>query len=678
MPDRTNPVDYSHLQVTLGTDEVSRRSILSKLIEDGLRADRARAGWLERQRALTKLRYSWRRPNRTFPFPGASNIGIPYIDGVIRSYKPLLIRLLTQSDPVVEFVGEDSAAAESERDAEELYNWLFKLEMNAVEPMAYVVDSMAHRGFSFGQVGWDYKTEYECRVVPRGDFLPRGQQFTAEQIAQLLAQQYDVDLSRPAVAERLLRAADQLAAGAEYAKLAIRRVVRDRPAIWDRDAVSVITPARTTDVGQAEWIIIQHVISLRQVQQMEADGHLRPGAAAAIQRTLGDDRVSDSGPASGVSGTDQERALRDELERIWGLEDEDNVLLWQIYHWADLDNDGLADRTETWTHPRSLAWLGSRAYAMPFPRWPLVRFDFEKTNRRWHAPRGISTMLEGIQRAINAQHNARIDGMTIRNAPTYQMPLLGGFRARNFRVTPGTILMTPPGAGITPIGHDRGPFPEQVAEEQNLRQIGESYIGTFDAVLQNQAGGARTATEIQTATQFAASTAQLDAELFQLSMRELHEMVWQLFMDLAPPEISFQVLGRAGPQPAHKIVSKADVNKRFRLVPTGTLTNTNRALELAHAREAMQIYLNDQSGFINPFELRLWHMNLLTRRWARRIVNSPDQARELTTLRQAAAELQQNTELQAALTGGVNQVPPAEAERQRVEFLPRARRTEQL
>src|SRR5690606_4503114 len=109
------------------------------------------------------------------------------------------------------------------------------------------------------------------------------------------------------------------------------------------------------------------------------------------------------------------KEIQDERERVWGTENDNNTLVWEVFHWTDLDGAGLLDRTHTFILPLSRTRLSSRPYAYPFHRWPIVKFDFEKTSRRWHSSRGISAMLEGLQREINQQHNNRLDGMTLRN-----------------------------------------------------------------------------------------------------------------------------------------------------------------------------------------------------------------------------------------------------------------------
>lgn len=678
---RANPHSAAALgPVRLGPTEADEKQIITRMIHDALRSDQERTGWFDRQKALSALRYGLRPKRKDWPFVNASNLSIPLIDSTIRKYNPLMMRLVVEADPVVEFVGEDPAAVDAEREAEELYNWLFKTEMDAVDPLAYVIDYRSHRGFSFAQVCWDYRTELTTRVINAAELFPGGLPPDDTAISQLLIQQFDLDLNNPRIARTLADTISRLRSGEEWVKIAYRRVIRDRPQVVDIDPVQVILPSRATNVADAEWVVIQHVLSIRRLKQMEADGFFPSGAVSRILKDMAhsktrerrDTELTGADTIEFTQGMRTFRDIEDRRTQVWGEEDDDNILIWQLFHWHDIDGDGLLDRVETWIHPRSASKLVSKPYAYPFARWPLVKYDFEKTSRRWHSPRGISAMLEGIQRETNAQHNARIDAMTLHNAPVYQIPAIAGFKARNYRIVPGTIIQTPPGGRLEPLLSDRSAFPEQVAEEQQLRSIAEQYVGTFDAVLASQAGvtKARTATEVQAATQFAASTATFDAILFQLSMRELHEMIWQLWLDLGPPEVHIRVVGEQS-TPTTKLIRKADVDRNFKLIPTGTIANTNRALELSHAREALQLYLNDQTGFINPFELRKWHFRLLDYRQARRILNSPDQAAELQTLRQAAAEIQNNPELQAALSGGVFNVPPEEVQRQQTEQLPR-------
>ena len=669
MPDR--PYLFSHDvlgPVPLGATEADQKRNITALIQQGLSADNARKGWLDRQQALTKLRFGIRRP-KTFPWKGASNLSVPLIDPLIRRYRPLLMKLVVEPDPVVEFVGEDEAAVGAERIAEAEYSWLFKTHMKSLEPMAYIIDTLLHRGSAIAQVGWDYATEYTCRVLDVRTFLASKQIDPSQlqdpaQLVPLLADEYDVDFRDPRVLRALVDAAQRIVAGEPFVKLAFKRVVTDRPAIWDRDPVQIIAPPRTTDYANAEYIIVQHVLSLRRLKQMEADGLFKRGSVVKIVGDLAaksNGRFAENGVADSPS-LSLEQSLDDERERIWGVEDEDNILVWEVYHYFDHDGDGLADRVVTWLHPRTATDLATRPYPYPFRRWPFVQFAFERTSRRYHSPRGISAMLEHLQRGINTQHNQRLDAMTLRNAPVYQTPVLAGFKARNFRAVPGTVLEMPGGGRMEPLLHDRGAVPEQVNEENMLRSLAESYVGTFDQALQGSRGGVenRTATEISAIVQMTAATASMDAILFQMSMKDLHEMVWELWLDFRPPEVSIKVNG-ADPntgEPRLVTVKKSDVSKRFRLTPTGTIANTNHSLELSKAREALTFFVNDATGFIEPRALREWYFSLLDARQARKIVQGPQAAQELQMLRQAAAALQQNPSLLSGGAGPQEQPEP--------------------
>lgn len=675
MPDRANPVAstvYGNLK--LGKDDAAEAAVVSTIVERGLACDRERAGWTDRQRLLTRLRYGIRK-EKTFPWKNASNLAIPFIDHAIRKYKPTLLRLVTEPEPVCEFVGADPAAVETERIAETVYNWLFKTEMDCLAEIAYLIDHRCHRGFGFFQVGWEYVTEWETRTVPVKEFFPQGlpEGHDPQAIKSFLADQYGIYVDDAKNVETLEKAYQGILSGAQFVQLTYRKVIKDRPALYARDPIQVIAPPRTTDPGNAELLIVQHVYSVRKLKQLEADGFFVKGT---VKKIVDDIRLKEQRRTGRVNADTEdidlsrsmylEKQLEDERDRTFGVENEENVLIWEVMHWHDYNNDGLDERVVSYLHPRTRTKLRCSPYSAPFHEWPLVKFDFEKVSRRWNASRGISALLSDLQLEINATHNSRIDGMTIRNAPAFQIPVLAAFKTRNFRVVPGTVIETPGGAQLTPLLQDRGAFPEMVNEENLLRSIGENYIGIYDAAITSEQSNvkSRTATEVSAIVQYTAATATFDAILFQIDMKKVHEMIWALYMDLGPAEIKLKVAGLnpQSPEAQFMTVKKADINKKYRIFPTGTVANTNRALELQNARETVAMYINDQTGFINPHELRRWHISLLAQpRIARRLVNSPEQAMELATLREAAAALESKggpgepsgEELMTALGGGV-------------------------
>lgn len=664
--DRENPMAFRVLgNLQLGATPQEEQEEISSLIQTALSADEDRTTLLDHWKKLTRLRYGI-RDEKNFPWKNASNLSIPYIDSAIRKYKPMLMRLIVEPDPVCEFIGEDPESAAQERIAEITYNWLFKTDMNALEPMAYIIDMMCHRGHAWAQVGWDYQTEYEVRSVSVRQLFPQGFPNGSDPgqfVADKLIEEYGLDPEDQRIQGPLIQAVGQILQGAPWVQIAYRKVIADRPAIWDRDAVQMITPPRCTDPRNAEWIIVQHVLPLRKLQQLEADGFFMKGTVAEVRKSLNtkDDSKGEGTDPIYSRSLHQEQAIQDDKEKIYGLEDEGNILIWEAYHWFDYNRDTLKERVVTYLHPRSQIKLSSRPYNYPLPCWPFVQFTFEKTNRRVNSSRGISGLLKDLQREINHQHNSRLDAMTLRNAPVYQVPTLAGFKARNFRVIPGTVLQMPAGAQITPIIQDRSSYPEQVNEENLLRAIGEQFIGIFDANITSpiSATKARTATEIQAAMQYTAATATMDTILFQLSMRELHTMVWQLFLDLGPDEVFVRVPGQdpTTNEPELKRIKKVDINKKFKLMPVGSIANTNRALQLANAREAMQLFLNDPTGLIDPYYLRQWYLYLLDPRWGRKILNPPSKAQELQILRQAAAAMQ-TPEMQSALNSRQHMIPP--------------------
>lgn len=668
---RQNPVGIQTLgNLRLGRNESEENQVITDMVNRALSVDQGRGSWITRRIALSKLRMGFRKP-KDFPWKNASNLSVPLGDNLIRKQKPNYIRLLTEPDPVVTFDGKDIEAEGAERKAEAVYHDLWINKMDALEPMAYLVDGMLDVGYFFLEGYWEYQTEYQVRVVPVREIFPNPDQIDDAQIAQTLIKRYQLYPDDRRVQQSVARAIVGIRNGLEFVKIAFKKVIHDRPAICELHPIQVIHPPRMTDIGNAEWIVTQYMLPVRTIMQREADGFFAQGSVAKIvadMRTAatmtGSKKTSelDSNMASSLY---QDRAYQDERERIWGVEDENNILVWRVHHWFDQDGDGLVDRTITWLHPRSKTKLACQPFYFPFPHWPLIQFRHEYTNRRISSSRGIPEMTKDLQIATNNIHNARMDGMALRNAPSYQISVLAGFKARNFRVMPGTVIQTPAGAALQPLMQDRGAFPEQVTEENLIRSLAEQYIGAFDSAITSPSSNtrARTATEIQAIVQYVASTATLDATMFQnVGMIKVHRMVWELYMQFGPEEILVKIMDPDDKQavgPMLKKITKEEINKSFELKPSGSVLNTNRAIEIANARELLTFFINDQSGFINQRELRKYFLQLITK-WWHRILNTPAAAAAEVTLRQAAQAITEEPELMASMKSGRSFEPPPE------------------
>lgn len=684
---RPNPLSIEVLALPITTNLPSD---IDRLIKKVIDADRAREEWGEEQRKLTRQRYSVRTKQRTTPWKGASNLNVPLLDKTIRKWKPGIIRLQYEADPVAHFGAMGPEDLEAAQKAELFYDWLFKTYMDSLDQSLYLADLVAHRGTGYLEVSWDYRTERRARVVRTSSLFPQGlppamdingQPILREDgrpmndiaaILQVVVTQYGLSLDLPSHRAAAENAAQIIDSGVEQFKLVYREAVCDKPAVVALDPIQVITPPRETDIKNADYICIQNLVTRDDLRRMAEDGILERGATLAVIRQI-EDRVGKDSTGDAIASNfglispgrvrEDDRDTVDELTGILqNYEDPENIEVWKIFCWLDINGDGERERAIVWYHPGTKTVLATLEYVLPFARWPIQEFVFERTHsKRVLSSRGISKMLSPLQTEINRLHNNRLDAQAIQLAPVFLVRSAGN-TPRNLRWAPGTAFPVQETTDIMPLQQDLRNLGQFLQEEQFVRLIAEEYIGVLDSAIGSQTniGGRRTATEIEAVQAQVSGVFSLDASLWQHGWREVHRMVFALWRELGEAQVVVRVVG----DPEPMIINKNEIDKDFDISPSGTPTSTNKAIELSRAREVLQLLWNPftlQTGAINPLPLLRWYLGSHDRRRARQIVAQSDQ--EMTaqqTIMAAAAQIAQaqaGGENLSELFSGANQVP---------------------
>ncbi len=622
---RSNPLSVVGLQ---SVDTSEER--IGALVQDIKRADEARRKWLENQSKLTKQRYGIKGTARQVPWPGASDIRIPTQDKAIRRWKPKILSLVFDMDPVAYFRASEPQDVQPARLVQAFYNWLFKVHMEeSLEEMCLLTDLIAHRGFGFLQLGWDFRTEDETRVLDIREFWPNGTETVGDdEIVRTLTEEYD--LAPEEISDQLLQ---DIRSGVPRVTLYYQTVVADRPRLYARDPVQVIAPARCANVADAPWICIQHIFDRAMIRQWARDGKFEEEAANRVIDAVTNGRRADALPAQ--DRRDEETSTLDQYEGISeAYEDPNSIEVWEIYTWSE---EPERRRVVYWLHPSSGIALAAHPYLMPFHGWPIVKFDHEKTYRRWNASRGISRMLSPLARSINRLHNSRLDAIAVQLAPAFKMRAPAGAVPRNFQFRPGAIFPVTVLSDFEPVVQDLRNIPLYTQEEYHTRQYAEDYAGIYDSSMMNTLNPTerRTATEVNYVAQQMQGSFSLDAKLFQLAMSTVHRMVWELWYEFGAEEVFFRVQNEEQPQ----LFRKSEVNRHYDIVPSGTPANTDKAMELARAREALQVFWTDESGVIDKGALARWYFDMLDYIHSKMIVRGPQEQQAAAVLMQAANEL---------------------------------------
>jgi hypothetical protein len=126
-----------------------------------------------------------------------------------------------------------------------------------------------------------------------------------------------------------------------------------------------------------------------------------------------------------------------------------------------------------------------------------------------------------------------------------------------------------------------------------------------------------------------------DAALFQTGMTKVHTQLWRLWQEFGPEEEYMRVAGNSEPIK----ITKEEIDDDYDIVPSGTPANTSQALNLARAREMLQIFAADQTGIIDKHELYKYYVDLMDSNLSKIMIRSPEETAAMQQVMAAAQQL---------------------------------------
>jgi hypothetical protein len=141
----------------------------------------------------------------------------------------------------------------------------------------------------------------------------------------------------------------------------------------------------------------------------------------------------------------------------------------------------------------------------------------------------------------------------------------------------------------------------------------------------------RTATEVEAVMQQTQAVFGQDAALFQDAMSKVHKQLWKLCMEFDKDEIYYRVTG----DEVLYNVKKHEIDDEYDIVPAGTPANTSKQLAMARTRESMQLFLQDQTGLVDKWELMKSYFDVLDPNLGKLVLRSKEQAAAIQMVMQA-------------------------------------------
>jgi hypothetical protein len=542
-------------------------------------------------------RYGLLDKDPQYPWPGSSNINMPLIDSEVSKSKAPLMQLV-ETNPITDA-------------AENTMEWLLTTRMRGFkDTVEMIADGIGMYGYAIGKVTYEYKTcavketiyrkeitEDELKGIAllfasleQGQALD-GQPFTQEDfdinMSDFIAERWEFDIDdimdQKAIEKIMNWIGDEKK---ESVQITRTFVEHDAPNFTLVDNSKIYPEEGIKDLQDAERITEIFEETPNDMRKKAQTGWYDPEAVKKILNSVEQEDVADG---NGVKGKREEENVsisqlnttRKDREGLSATARRGVICMKEVSCLYDIDNDGVDERCLLIYHPDSETIVRFMEHPYEHGMWPYIKFDNEKTDGRYHSPRGYGEILNEIDNVITQNHRNKLNAMTIANNPTFKYRLSSNFNPNQVRWIPGQFIPVMNMADFEQVNVQTKDFSFD-NEEVNLKFWGEQLVGSFDTAFRQQRSEARTAQEVSAIQGIQQAATSLRVSRFQRSMKQVYEQIWALWMQYGDER--FTAILSDGEL---RHYTKSDISGSFDMVPVGTITNTNPEAQLFKARETL-------------------------------------------------------------------------------------------
>jgi hypothetical protein len=604
------------------------------------------------------------RPQATWPWYGAANLGLPLQDSLIRQMKPEEINCSYNVSPICELeVSNDRPDLfdVAER-ATWSFDWLCKERMDLFTPLNCIFDSKYQNGWGIAKVIYTKKYEAVKEVIDVDELQIKIEKQLKDpsyadvltnparvnDLSAVIESQYDLDREDEEDNKKLIDIIARLYKGDKIIKFMNQQLIYDAPEVIYIDPFDLIVPADTLggfDLEKAPWI--DHVI-WKSPAELLANGLRGKYDLEVVESILKKNGITDADIQkykynSNTTKKEETRDfLRNQQEGLLDTGKSNLIKIHEVYMRYDEDGDGIEERhVMNYADCDQTKALRFIHYPYKMRKWPFVLFPFEIRDGRYYSPRGVVEMTDNIAQAINLQHNMKLNRDVISSTPTL-IYVPGTVNPLNFKYIPGQpVPVKEKGAAEWMTApNTSGTF---VEEEQNL-------IGWTDKIaMQNDyqaiAPGRKTAKEIAYAESSRMGVRELDLQLSKMAMRELFERIFSLWIQYGPEEF-ISYIDNDG---KYQILKKTDLMQNYQFTPNGTYgQNMSSTIAKQQKQRNFELLREDPNMFINKKEVYKEFFNSLDPRLSKRIIYSDQEVQKMQ-------QEQQKQQMLMAQMGGKGQ-----------------------
>lgn len=596
--ERTNPIEDQEspgLEVTASLRDQQLEDLASKLEDMEMgekvadlwhRANADRAEWLERQEKFLVEYDEFLKPIYNQPLDWSSNLHLPTILTVCKTYHSRMYSALMDIDPPFSVKARQAANVERAALVSDLIRYTLKDWANDYQGVEETVDrwlwDWITRGVGILKGRWDKKfTRFkDVEITEVQDVVMETDPLTGQQVPRPIIREVEREIDRT----------EKVCDGPVLERVPVEDVV-----IVGGEG----DPQNADSVHQQIWYTANELWSLADQKRFRKDPVKRAIEAGRDSRT----------------GTDGTGLVKQAQIEQSGMADVEKTYTTDRYHVVesymkvDLDGSGITTDVIVWVHLNTKEILRATYLRRVSPTGivPFFKADFHKRHGTEYGA-GLVELLYSLGKELDAMHNITIDVGIVSSMPFgFYRPTASSLKDEGFPLEPGTLIPVDnpqtdiyfPNLGVrTSFG-----MQEQAALQNQIDRL--TSISDLNLGLMSSQGAARTATGVRGL--LGESSNNLSIYIRRMNRpwaRALKHLFSQLQVRL-PKGFQFRVLGDDGNAYWSQVKTREDIAGMYDFELEPNSSNSNKMILVEQANmiyQATQNPIDLQLGLVTPAE----------------------------------------------------------------------------
>lgn len=505
------------------------KNFVRKLAQKVRLDDQDRQEWKNKQVVAHNARMGLRRKTNR-PYPGASEVPIPITDKFITKLKSMFVSVATlmRKQIIVNLdddeVNTPETKASAERIEKALNNLVRKRDFQWTKKVTLFVDYFLENGHAIFKVIEKFHAKTINREIDMDNFDEEQKKLLKslkkDELRVVIANREDMDLDDKDDVKQIDKAIEQLKAGKKIIKFTKKEAFSE-PTIIPERGLRIIVPSSGTELQRLPRITHDMWLTYQELKDRANKGIYDKAVVDSLDKDGGMNEDSLStiswSTSEGVSKENQYSELFNVRECQTWYNDEKWVFTWIEESGDNTNSEGNSDTSDS-----DIKVLAKGKLLIDHGMWTYVKHDYELKNTRWYSSRGVPEKIRGLHQTIEKMYNARLIRDEYNNAPMWRVSKQLGWSGDEIRLRPGQVINAEQGE-IEQI--NKGVTTDVSSErlEQQAKAYAEEYLSITDFSNRSavNAGGSRTATEIQAINQASTRQVNMDISLFLDTLSEV-------------------------------------------------------------------------------------------------------------------------------------------------------------